>query len=79
MRLEEIARAAGYAHVARVRDALGLRAALAEQLAAGGPSLLLVETAPESGPPAPRIALGPQEMTARLRRALGGDASGGAR
>jgi thiamine pyrophosphate-dependent acetolactate synthase large subunit-like protein len=68
--LDAIAAAAGYARVARVRDAAALREALGAHLAAPGPSFLLVETVPDAGPPAPRIPFTPEEMTARMRRAL---------
>ena len=56
--------------VARVADVTGIRAALARQAEVVGPTFLLVETAPESGPPAPRIPFTPGEMTARMRRAV---------
>ena len=68
--LERIASAAGYARADRVRDAAGIRDSLREQLAIAGPTMLLVEVAPESGPPAARIPYTPEEMTARVRRAL---------
>ncbi|MEW6269182.1 MAG: thiamine pyrophosphate-dependent enzyme [Thermodesulfobacteriota bacterium] len=68
--LEEIARASGYRVVARVRDAARVAPALREQASRPGPSLLLVETLPEEGPPAPRIPFTPREMTARLRAAI---------
>lgn len=70
VRLEDLAAAAGYRRVARVRDLAGLRATLEAWRDASGPSFLLVETAPESGPPAPRIPFTPEEMTARMRRAV---------
>lgn len=70
VRLEELARAAGYRRVARVRDADALRAILGGWRDAEGPSFLLIETEPESGPPAPRIPFTPEEMTARMRRAV---------
>ena len=47
-----------------------LAPALRAQLAVDGPTLLLVETQPESGPPAPRIPYTPPEMTARVSRAV---------
>lgn len=72
--LEEIAAASGYARVARVRDRAALDEKVREFVGADGPSLLLVETLPESGPPAPRIPFTPEEMTARMRAALGADA-----
>jgi len=74
VQIEEIARACGYARVARVRDRAALEAKVAEFVGADGPSLLLVETVVESGPPAPRIPFTPQEMTARMRSALGAGA-----
>jgi len=70
VRLEEIARAAGYADAVRATDLDGLRAALARQSRIEGPTFVLVETEPESGPPAPRIPHTPEEMTARMRRAV---------
>lgn len=70
VKLEEIARAAGYRTVARVATVAAIAPALRAQLAEDGPSMLLVETQPESGPPAPRIPYTPPEMTARVGRAL---------
>jgi len=70
VKLEEIARAAGYRSVARVRAAGEIAAALRAQLAQPGPSLLLIETLPESGPPPPRIPYTPPEMTARVGAAI---------
>ena len=71
--LEEIAAASGYARVARVRERAALDEKVRAFVGAEGPSLLLVETLPESGPPAPRIPFTPEEMTARMRGALGAD------
>lgn len=70
VKLEEIARAAGYRKVARVGRLADVAPALRAQLAVDGPTLLLVETQPESGPPAPRIPYTPPEMTARVSRAV---------
>lgn len=70
VRLEEIARAAGYRQVARVGRLAEIAPTLRAQLADDGPTLLLIETQPESGPPAPRIPYTPPEMTARVSRAL---------
>jgi thiamine pyrophosphate-dependent acetolactate synthase large subunit-like protein len=70
VQLEEIARAAGYCSVARVRAVADVAGALRTQLAAPGPSMLLIETLPESGPPAPRIPYTPPEMTARVSGAI---------
>ena len=70
VKLEEIARAAGYRKVARVGRLADVAPALRAQLAEDGPTLLLIETQPESGPPAPRIPYTPPEMTARVTRAV---------
>jgi thiamine pyrophosphate-dependent acetolactate synthase large subunit-like protein len=70
VRLEEIARAAGYRKVARVGRLPEIAPALRTQLAEDGPTLLLIETQPESGPPAPRFPYTPPEMTARVSRAV---------
>jgi len=70
--LEEIARAAGYRRAGRVRDLASLAAEIPLVLSEDGPSFLLIETALESaGPPGPRITHTPEEMTRRVRRALG--------
>lgn len=68
--LEEIARASGYRAVARVREVSAIGPGLRAQLAQPGPSLLLIETLPESGPPAPRIPYTPPEITARVTAAI---------
>jgi thiamine pyrophosphate-dependent acetolactate synthase large subunit-like protein len=70
VKLEEIARAAGYRKVARVGRVEEIAPALRAQLTVPGPTLLLIETQPESGPPAPRIPYTPPEMTARVSRAV---------
>lgn len=70
VKLEEIARAAGYRDVARAARVEDVAPLLRAQLAHPGPSMLLVETQPESGPPAPRIPFTPPEMTARVRAAI---------
>jgi sulfopyruvate decarboxylase subunit beta len=71
VRLDEIARAAGYRSVARVETADALAAEAPEFLAREGPAFLLVRIAlGPPGPPGPRIPQTPEEMTARLRRAL---------
>ena len=72
IRLDELARAAGYRSVMRVDTWQALEAALPAFLAEPGPTFLLVQI--ELGPPgAPgvRIPHTPVQMTARLRRALG--------
>jgi 2-aminoethylphosphonate-pyruvate transaminase len=72
VRLDEIARAAGYRSVARVETADALAVEAPTFLAREGPAFLLVRIAVgPPGPPAPRIPHAPEEMTARLRRALG--------
>jgi len=75
--LEQIARAAGYREVARVTRAEDAAPILRAQLALPGPSMLLVETLPESGPPAPRIPFTPPELSARFRGAVARIAAAG--
>jgi thiamine pyrophosphate-dependent acetolactate synthase large subunit-like protein len=71
VRLEAIARAAGYRWNARVDDPDVLRATAPAFLAEPGPAFLLVRTElGPPGPPGPRIPFTPVEMTDRMRRAL---------
>ena len=72
VRLDEVARAAGYRSVRRVETPGALAAEAPAFLSEPGPSFLLVRIAlGPPGPPAPRIPHSPTAMTARLRRALG--------
>jgi thiamine pyrophosphate-dependent acetolactate synthase large subunit-like protein len=71
VRLDDIARAAGYRAVARAESRDALVAEAPGVLAREGPAFLLVRVAlGPPGPPGPRIPHGPEEMAARLRRAL---------
>jgi thiamine pyrophosphate-dependent acetolactate synthase large subunit-like protein len=70
--LDDLARAAGYRSVVRVDTPEGLDAALPGFLEGPGPTFLLVRIAlGPPGAPGDRIPHTPEEMTARLRRALG--------
>jgi thiamine pyrophosphate-dependent acetolactate synthase large subunit-like protein len=72
--LEEVARAAGYRRAHRVRDRASLAAEIPQVLSGDGPSFVLIETVLETaGPPGPRITHTPEEMTRRVRHALGVD------
>lgn len=72
IRLDDMARAAGYRAVARVESAEELDAALPGFLEGPGPTFLLVRISlGPPGAPGVRIPHTPEEMTARLRRALG--------
>jgi thiamine pyrophosphate-dependent acetolactate synthase large subunit-like protein len=71
VRLEELARAAGYRQASRVETRETLAAALPGFLAATGPAFLLVRIALGGGGPGPRVPHEPEAMTARLRRAAG--------
>ena len=72
--LDEVARAAGYRWSGRVDDAGALATRASQVLTQDGPSFLLIKV--ELGPPGapgPRIPHTPEEMTKRLRRALGAE------
>jgi thiamine pyrophosphate-dependent acetolactate synthase large subunit-like protein len=72
VRLEELARAAGYRSVGRVETPDTLAAEAPRFLACEGPAFLLVRIDPgPPGPPGPRVPHAPEAMTVRLRRALG--------
>ncbi len=72
VRLDAVARAAGYAWVGRVETPAELTEQVAAFLAKEGPAFLLVRIAlGPPGAPGPRIPFTPVQMTARVRRALG--------
>ncbi|HYV57867.1 MAG TPA: hypothetical protein VE911_09995, partial [Candidatus Nitrosopolaris sp.] len=72
VRLEELARAAGYRWVGRVESRAVLAGLAGEFLAREGPAFLLVRIAlGPPGPPGQRVPHAPEAMTSRLRRALG--------
>ncbi len=72
VRLEEIARTAGYRWTARAETPDTLAVVARQWLRATGPAFLLVRTElVPGGAPGPRIPFTPVEMTVRLRRALG--------
>ena len=72
VRLEAVARAAGYRWAGRVETPDELAETAGPFLQGEGPAFLLVRTAlGPPGPPGPRIPFTPVEMTARVRRALG--------
>jgi sulfopyruvate decarboxylase subunit beta len=72
VRLDEIARAAGYRSVGRVGSPVALTTEAAAFLSQPGPAFLLVKIAlGPSGPPAPRIPHTPTAMALRMRKALG--------
>jgi thiamine pyrophosphate-dependent acetolactate synthase large subunit-like protein len=73
VRLEEVARSAGYRFAQRVERPEELAAAAPAFLAREGPAFLLVRIAlGPPGPPAPRVPHAPEAMTGRLRGTLGG-------
>src|SRR5262249_38962669 len=74
--LEGLARAAGSRSPARVDGAAALAAEAPRFLRREGPAFLLVRIAlGPAGAPGVRIPHTPEEMTVRLRRALGADAA----
>ena len=70
--LDELARAAGYAHVRRACGADELDDAVAELLLANGPSFLLVKVTPEADGGAPRVPHEPEAIAERVRAVLAG-------
>jgi thiamine pyrophosphate-dependent acetolactate synthase large subunit-like protein len=73
--LDEVARAAGYRWSGRVDDAGALADVVPRVMAQDGPSFLLMKIAlGPAGAPGPRIPHTPEQMTHRLRRALGAEA-----
>ena len=72
VRLDEIARAAGYRSVRRVESPATLATEASAFLSEPGPAFLLVKIVlGPPGPPAPRIPHEPTAMASRTRRALG--------
>ncbi len=69
--IDALARAAGYRSVERVATAAELAPAVAAFVGREGPAFLLVQAEADRGAPGPRVPWEPDEMTARLRRALG--------
>jgi thiamine pyrophosphate-dependent acetolactate synthase large subunit-like protein len=67
VRLEAVARAAGYRQVWRVREGQSLVRAAREFLAAQGPVCLLIEVEPGNQPKVPRVSVEAPEITARFR------------
>ncbi len=73
LRLEEVARAAGYASAARATDPDALHRAITAALAADGPAFVLAEVDGGRGAQVPpRVALEPPEVTARFSAFLSG-------
>ena len=69
VRLEQVAKAAGYVHVERVREREDLVYELKEMLAKDGPSMLLVKVT-EQAEDVDRVALEPPEITRRFKKAI---------
>ena len=73
--LEEVARACGYARVARAESSAELESAVEVFLAGPGPACLLVKVEPGNQPGVPRIGIAPEEMAARFQEAATGGGS----
>ena len=69
VRLEQVAKAAGYAHVERVREREDLVYELKEMLRKDGPSMLLVKVT-EQAEDVDRVLLEPREITRRFMKAI---------
>lgn len=70
LKLEAIAKASGYRTVARVTTATALKKAMPALLKSKGPSFLLVRVSQDSSAAAPRVVLGPEDITAGFSRSL---------
>ena len=68
--LDRLAEGAGYAAVRRVGSAEELRSQWAQLRGVRGPVFLLVKCRQDSGPPAERVRLQPEEITNRMVRYL---------
>ncbi|TLY36600.1 MAG: sulfopyruvate decarboxylase subunit beta [Nitrospirae bacterium] len=69
VRLEQVAKAAGYVHVERVREREDLVYELKQMLAKDGPSMLLVKVT-EQAEDVDRVPLDPREITRRFMKAI---------
>jgi len=69
VRLDQVAKAAGYVNVERVREREDLVYEFKDMLVKEGPSFLLVKVT-EQVEEAPRVALDPPEITRRFKKAI---------
>jgi sulfopyruvate decarboxylase subunit beta len=69
VRLDQVAKAAGYANVERVREREDLLYELKDMLAKDGPSFLLVKVT-EQAEDVPWVPLAPAQITERFRKAI---------
>ena len=69
VRLDQVAKAAGYVHVERVREREDLVYELKQMLAKDGPSMLLVKVT-EQAEDVDRVPLDPREITQRFMKAI---------
>ncbi|TLY14856.1 MAG: hypothetical protein E6K69_07145 [Nitrospirae bacterium] len=69
VRLDQVARAAGYVHVERVREREDLVYELKDMLGKEGPSFLLVKVT-EQSEDVDRVLLEPVEITNRFKKAI---------
>jgi sulfopyruvate decarboxylase beta subunit len=69
VRLDQVAKAAGYVHVERVREREDLVYELKQMLAKDGPSMLLVKVT-EQAEDVDRVPLEPREITRRFMKAI---------
>ena len=69
VRLDQVARAAGYVHVERVREREDLVYELKDMLGKEGPSFLLVKVT-EQSEDVDRVLLEPPQITERFRKAI---------
>lgn len=77
IRLEEVARGAGYRHVGKVAEKEALKESLTEMLRSKGPSFLLVKVSPSFDKATGRVTHSPEEIKRRFMKSLAPASTGG--
>ncbi len=70
VKLEDIAKSAGYRYTKRVRTRWGLDRVMKKALTAKGPVFILIRTSSETAAPPPRVLATPEEITQNFSKSL---------
>ena len=70
VKLENIAKSAGYRYAKRVRTRFGLNRQMRKILNKKGPIFLLIRTSLDASAPPPRVQAAPEEITANFSRSI---------